>query len=257
MALLSEMLNNTSDNNTSENYVMAIESIIEMVENNAITYNELDILSEDIEYIFNSILDDENLAEAKIIISGVKWDADDEEDIADLPTTVTLKIDDVELEGMSEDDIDDFIADKLSNEYGFTHDGWGSSKVINENLIAEAITFDDFKSCYGSTYIDDEVEMLWDDYMENPEAFKKSDKGQMLLDYIEDEGLTEGLILKKSSMKKRMAAKKYARSVAGKKSRKIMAKKRKKYATKIKRCAGKGKTFSFKTMSCIKKKKRR
>jgi len=257
MALLSEMLNNTSDNNTSEDYIIAIESIIEMVENNAITYNELDILTEDVEYIFNSILNEEELTEAKIIVNGVKWDADDEEDIANLPTTVTLKIDNDKLEDMDEDDIDDFIADELSNEYGFTHDGWGSSKVINENLIEEAITFDDFKSCYGSTYIDDEVEMLWDDYMEDPEAFKKTDKGQMLVDYIEDEGLSEGLMLKKSSMKKRMAAKKYARSAAGKKSKKIMAKKRKKYATKIKRCAGKGKTFSFKTMSCVKKHKRR
>lgn len=69
--------------------------------------------------------------------------------------------------------------------------------------------------------------------------------------------VTESKLLNRTSMKDRMKARKYSKTAAGKKSKRLAAKKRKKYAQRISRCAEKGKSFSFKTMSCTLKKHRR
>ena len=64
-------------------------------------------------------------------------------------------------------------------------------------------------------------------------------------------------MLNKTPPAVKKAAKAYARSASGKKAKKISAKKRAKYASKINACSEKGKTFSFKSMTCIKSKKQR
>ena len=76
-------------------------------------------------------------------------------------------------------------------------------------------------------------------------------------DEDEDEDMYEGAMLNKTPPAVKKAAKAYAKSASGKKAKKISAKKRAKFASKINACSEKGKTFSFKTMTCIKSKKQR
>jgi len=65
----------------------------------------------------------------KIAVQGVRWEADDMGDVADIPTDVTLC---VEIENDADnEDIADALEDELSNEYGFTHEGWESFKVVD------------------------------------------------------------------------------------------------------------------------------
>ena len=67
----------------------------------------------------------------------------------------------------------------------------------------------------------------------------------------------EAAMLNKTPPAVKKAAKAYARSASGKKAKKVSAKKRAKYASKINACSEKGKTFSFKAMTCVKSKKQR
>ena len=64
----------------------------------------------------------------KLEVKGVRWDADDMGDVADIPTDVTLCVE-VE-DDADEDDIAASLEDELSNEYGFTHEGWDSYKIV-------------------------------------------------------------------------------------------------------------------------------
>ena len=173
MARLIDMINNVSTTTEDNSEIVEmIESVIEMIEFDSLNVDEMNVLTESIEDIFNTILE-----ESKVIFD--EMECDEDEDGCNVCGDCTDK-----------DELD-------------SHDG------ICDN-------------CYSE----------------------------------KEEGLDEAM-LKKTSAKKRKAAKAYARSAKGKKSLKLVAKKRKKYATKIKRCAGKGKTFSFKAMSCVKPKKRR
>ena len=61
-------------------------------------------------------------AERIIRVRNIQWDADDPADIADLPRNVDLKIN-VPFNA-DEDDIDDIVADELTDRFGFTHDGF-------------------------------------------------------------------------------------------------------------------------------------
>lgn len=75
-------------------------------------------------------------------------------------------------------------------------------------------------------------------------------------EFDEDE-IYESNMLNKTPADVKRAAKSYAKSAAGKKTVKNANRKRAKFAAKIDACAEKGKTFSFKAMTCIKSKKRR
>ena len=61
-------------------------------------------------------------AERIIRVRNIQWDADDPADVADLPRNVDLKIN-VPYDA-DEDDIDDIVADELTDRYGFTHGGF-------------------------------------------------------------------------------------------------------------------------------------
>jgi len=61
-------------------------------------------------------------AERIIRVRNIQWDADNPADVADLPRNVDLKIN-VPFNA-DEDDIDDIVADELTDRFGFTHDGF-------------------------------------------------------------------------------------------------------------------------------------
>jgi hypothetical protein len=69
-------------------------------------------------------------AERMIKVTNIQWDADNPADVADLPRDVVLKIN-VPYDA-DEDDIDDIVADELTDRYGFTHGGF-------ETQFAESI----------------------------------------------------------------------------------------------------------------------
>ena len=54
-------------------------------------------------------------SEVKILVKNVRWDADEEEDIKDLPTEFYLEVKDTD---------EETISDAITNEYGFTHKGF-------------------------------------------------------------------------------------------------------------------------------------
>ena len=55
-------------------------------------------------------------------VSNIKWDADDAEDVKDLPTSVTIAVD-IPADA-DEDQVEELVADALTDKYGFTHDGF-------------------------------------------------------------------------------------------------------------------------------------
>lgn len=76
-------------------------------------------------------------------------------------------------------------------------------------------------------------------------------------DYEDEDDMYESAMLNKTPPAVKKAAKAYAKSASGKKAKKNSTKKRAKYASKINACSEKGKTFSFKSMTCVKSKKQR
>ena len=66
-------------------------------------------------------------------VSGIRWDADDMSDVADLPTEVEapilLSMLENEADSICEVDeiVEEYILNYLSDKYGFTHDGFGYS----------------------------------------------------------------------------------------------------------------------------------
>ncbi len=194
----------------------ALTTILEMVENDALTSDEVTSLQETIEYIFNNILESE-----------------DEEYTDD------------------EDEDDEYTADDEEEEYTddeeiyYTCDneecGWsGTESELVENEDADMVC----PEC--GSYVSEDAE--------DEDSYEDSEDEDS---YEDSEDLEEGMVLNKTSMADKKASKQYARSAAGKKTLKLQAKKRSKYATKIARCTEKGKTFSFKEMTCVKPKKRR
>lgn len=251
----------------------ALETMLEMVEENALTIDETKNLTEAIEEIFNNVLE-----EAIYVVDAQETDYDDyyEDDDYD----------------EDEDEDDDYDYDEDDDYYECTECEWSGSEL---DLDQDA----NCPECGAEVekipeLEDDEEEMneptvnvsgvKWDtDHKEDlenlsntvtltlPSDYPDMDKEE-LSDWIEKElsnefnfahngweshELNESMTLNKTTAKQRMQAKKYRNSASGKKAAKLVAKKRKKYATKISRCSGKGKTFSLKTMSCVKSKKRR
>jgi len=104
-----------------------------------LSYGELqDYLEKAKQVRGESVQDDEDVevtenAERMIKVTNIQWDADDPADVADLPRDVVLKIN-VPYDA-DEDDIDDIVADELTDRYGFTHGGF-------ETQFAESVAED-------------------------------------------------------------------------------------------------------------------
>lgn len=82
-----------------------------------------------------------SMNESKVVVSGIKWDVDDADDVADLPTEVTLTIPS-NIDLTDEDEIGDFIENALSDEYGFTHNGWESEKLVESKKTYDVVCED-------------------------------------------------------------------------------------------------------------------
>lgn len=78
------------------------------------------------------------VAEAMTKVTDIKWDADDEEDVKDLSTTMMVPVP----SGMDKEEAEDFIADYITDKTGFTHGGFKiaeAEQVEEEDVIGDII----------------------------------------------------------------------------------------------------------------------
>ena len=206
----------------------ALETIIEMVKTNSLTLREQDELIESIETVFNNVADDYEETSSYYTCSECGWEGSE-------PNT------DDEGENICPD-CDSYVDEEYDDSDEYDDDD-------------EDVEYDD-----GNDYDDEDEE--YDDEDEDDdedEEYDDEDEDEEYDDEDEDEedDMYESAMLNKTPPAVKKAAKAYARSASGKKAKKVSAKKRAKYASKINACSEKGKTFSFKSMTCIKSKKQR
>jgi len=211
-----------------------------MVEEDALTESETAELIESIEAIFNNILEE----------------SEDEDCDGEVCFTCGECVDEVNGEYECEDCVQEkaeYEADRM-NESKVEVSGieWDNDEkeVDDEDLDSTVVIDIDEDELDDNYTIEDAIEDKLDS------VYGLAHKGWESYTILESK-IEEGMTLKKTTSKQKMKAKKYRNSAAGKKTMKLAAKKRKKYATKISRCAEKGKTFSLKKMTCVKSKKRR
>ena len=155
--------------------------------------------------------------------------------------------------------------EETSSYYTCSECGWEGSEPNTddegENICPDCDSYVDEVYDYDDEdYDDDEDEYDDDDEdVEYDDGNDYDDEDEEYDDEDEDEedDMYESAMLNKTPPAVKKAAKAYARSASGKKAKKVSAKKRAKYASKINACSEKGKTFSFKSMTCIKSKKQR
>jgi len=74
------------------------------------------------------MINESKKAPAYAEVYDIEWDVDDEEDLEDLPTKVKVKLPtsifNDEDETDYEDIVSEYVSDYLSDEYGFTHNGF-------------------------------------------------------------------------------------------------------------------------------------
>jgi Zn finger protein HypA/HybF involved in hydrogenase expression len=199
--------------------IEALETIIEMVKTNSLTLREQDELIESIETVFNNVADDYEETSSHYTCSECGWEGSE-------PNT------DDEGENICPD-CDSYVDEVYDDE-------------------DEDEDYDDEDEDEDEDY-DDEDEEYDDEDEDEDEEYDDEDEDEE----DEEDDMYESAMLNKTPPAVKKAAKAYARSASGKKAKKISAKKRAKYASKINACSEKGKTFSFKSMTCIKSKKQR
>ena len=145
--------------------------------------------------------------------------------------------------------------EETSSHYTCSECGWEGSEP-NTDDEGENIC-PDCDSYVDEVYEDEDDEDYDDEDYDDEDYDDEDDEDYDDEDEDEDEDMYEGAMLNKTPPAVKKAAKAYAKSASGKKAKKISAKKRAKFASKINACSEKGKTFSFKTMTCIKSKKQR
>ena len=202
--------------------IEALETIIEMVKTNSLTLREQDELMESIETVFNNVADDdyEEETSSHYTCNECGWEGSE-------PNT------DDEGENICPD-CDSYVDEVYDDE--------------DEEYDDEDEEYDDEDEEY-----DDEDE----EYDDEDEEYDDEDEEYEDDEDDEEDDMYESAMLNKTPPAVKKAAKAYARSASGKKAKKVSAKKRAKYASKINACSEKGKTFSFKSMTCIKSKKQR
>ena len=149
---------------------------------------------------------------------------------------------------------DDDYEEETSSHYICNECGWEGSEPNTddegENICPDCDSYVD--EVYDDEDEDEEYEDEDEEYDDEDEDEEYDDEDE---EYEDD--MYESAMLNKTPPAVKKAAKAYARSASGKKAKKISAKKRAKYASKINACSEKGKTFSFKAMTCVKSKKQR
>ena len=202
--------------------IEALETIIEMVKTNSLTLREQDELMESIETVFNNVADDYEETSSHYTCSECGWEGSE-------PNT------DDEGENICPDCdsyVDEVYEDEEEDDEDYDDEDYDDEDYDDED--------------YDDEDYDDEDDEDYDDEEYNDED-----------DEDEEDDMYESAMLNKTPPAVKKAAKAYARSASGKKAKKISAKKRAKYASKINACSEKGKTFSFKSMTCVKSKKQR
>jgi hypothetical protein len=192
-----------------------------MVKTNSLTLREQDELIESIETVFNNVADDYEETSSYYTCSECGWEGSE-------PNT------DDEGENICPD-CDSYVDEVYDDEDE-------DEDYEDEDYDDEEYDDEDYDEEYDDEYDDEDEDEEYDDEEEAEE---------------EEEDMYESAMLNKTPPAVKKAAKAYARSASGKKAKKISAKKRAKYASKINACSEKGKTFSFKSMTCIKSKKQR
>ena len=149
--------------------------------------------------------------------------------------------------------------EETSSHYTCSECGWEGSEPNTddegENICPDCDSYVDevYDDEDYEDYEDDEDYEDYEDY-EDDEDYEDYEDDE---DYEDEDDMYESAMLNKTPPAVKKAAKAYAKSASGKKAKKISAKKRAKYASKINACSEKGKTFSFKSMTCVKSKKQR
>ena len=198
--------------------IEALETIIEMVKTNSLTLREQDELMESIETVFNNVADDDYEEETSSYYTCSECGWEGSE-----PNT------DDEGENICPD-CDSYVDEVYDDE-----------------------DYDNEDEEYDDEDEDEEYEDEDEEYDDEDEEYDDEDEDEE----DEEDDMYESAMLNKTPPDVKKAAKAYARSASGKKAKKVSAKKRAKYASKINACSEKGKTFSFKSMTCIKSKKQR
>ena len=83
-------------------------------------------------------LGEEQVSEAMTKVTDIKWDADDEEDVKDLSTTMMVPVP----SGIDKEEAEDFISDYITDKTGFTHGGFKiaeAEQVEEEDVIGDII----------------------------------------------------------------------------------------------------------------------
>jgi Zn finger protein HypA/HybF involved in hydrogenase expression len=157
--------------------------------------------------------------------------------------------------------------EETSSYYTCSECGWEGSEPNTddegENICPDCDSYvdevyddeDEDEDYDDEDYDDEDYDDEDEDYEDEDEEY--DDEDEEYDDEDEEYDMYESAMLNKTPPAVKKAAKAYARSASGKKAKKISAKKRAKYASKINACSEKGKTFSFKSMTCIKSKKQR
>ena len=154
--------------------------------------------------------------------------------------------------------------EETSSHYTCSECGWEGSEPNTddegENICPDCDSYVD--EVYEDEDEDEDYDDEDEDYDDEDEDYDDEDEEYDDEEYDdededEEDDMYESAMLNKTPPAVKKAAKAYARSASGKKAKKISAKKRAKYASKINACSEKGKTFSFKSMTCIKSKKQR
>jgi Zn finger protein HypA/HybF involved in hydrogenase expression len=202
--------------------IEALETIIEMVKTNSLTLREQDELIESIETVFNNVADDYEETSSYYTCSECGWEGSE-------PNT---------------DDEGENICPDCDSYVDEVYDDEDEDEDYDDEDEDEEYDDEEYDEEYDDEY-DDEDEDEDEEYDDEDE------------DEDEEDDMYESAMLNKTPPAVKKAAKAYARSASGKKAKKISAKKRAKYASKINACSEKGKTFSFKSMTCIKSKKQR
>lgn len=205
--------------------VEALSALLDMVNNGSLTEAEVIELQASIETVFNNVLEE-------------SYD-DEEYDYSDeYEDEYSDEYEDDEYSDEDEEYTPEFVC---TNE---ECDWEGYAEELTEEGTCPACGSEVTGPEYNNEESEEEAETAW-----------ANDEEEYEEEY-EDEEMKES-ILNKTTAADKKASKAYRKSAEGKKSLKLSAKKRAKYATKISRCSEAGKTFSFKTLSCVKPNKRR
>ena len=70
----------------------------------------------------------------EVSVCNIDWDADDEDDLNEIPDNITFAIPVVEYSRLNENDLNEMISDTITEITGFCHKGWESFSISTEKM---------------------------------------------------------------------------------------------------------------------------